>query len=132
LVYLHNFHKQLGHDRQEFTPKEVDYVRDLLARYGGDGVKSLMAFGLEKAREPKSKFDMQVFGGLSVYEGEWKAQYQKELKLKERQAAVAACSVCNEVGMLEYADGTVGQCPHELAKITTIHTRKPLRGFHQA
>src|SRR5215212_1813073 len=53
LVYLHEFHKQLGHDRQEFTPKEVAYARDLLARYGDQGVRDFMVFGLEKIREKK-------------------------------------------------------------------------------
>ena len=52
---------------------------------------------------------MQVFGGLSIYEGEWKAQHQKELKLKERQAVIASCPVCNEAGMLEFEDSTVGR-----------------------
>jgi hypothetical protein len=91
-----------------------------------------MAFGLTKAREPKSKFDMQVFGGLSVYEGEWKAQHQKELKLKERQALIASCPVCNEAGMLEFEDGTVGRCPHDPVMVAHIHREKPIRGFHQA
>jgi hypothetical protein len=132
LVYLHEFHKQLGHDRQEFTPKEVEFVRDLLGRYGDDGVRDLMAFGLAKAREPKSEFDMQVFGALSVYEGEWKGQREKQAKVRERQAAIASCAVCNKVGMLEYEDGSVGRCPHELSAIAHIHSQKPIRGFPEA
>jgi hypothetical protein len=132
LVYLHDFHKQMGHDRQEFTPREVDYVRDLLQRYGDAGVRDLMAFGLAKARDPKSELDMQVFGALSVYEGEWKGQREKQAQMRERQAAIASCAICNEVGMLEYEDGSVGRCPHEFAKLAHIHSQKPIRGFHQA
>ncbi len=132
LLYLNAFHKQLGHERQEFSPSEVAYVRDLLARYGDEGVRGLMAYGLSKARDPKSKFDMNGFGALSVYEGEWKAQREKQAKAREIQAALALCEVCNEVGMLEFTDGTVGRCPHELSKLTLIHRQKPIRGFHQA
>jgi hypothetical protein len=72
LVYLHEFHKQLGHDRQEFAPKEVTYVRELLERYGDEGVRSLMTYGLSEGREA-SFHNMQWFGVLSIYEGEWKA-----------------------------------------------------------
>jgi hypothetical protein len=132
LVYLNDFHKQLGHERQEFLPSEVAYVRGLLDRYGHEGVKSLMAYGLTKAREPKSKFNMQGFGALSVYEGEWKAQHAKLARVQQNQALIASCPVCNEAGMLEFEDGTVGRCPHELAKLAHIHRQKPIRGFHQA
>jgi hypothetical protein len=133
LVYLNEFHKQMGHERQEFTPSEVFYVRDLLKRYGDAGIRSLMAFGLAKARDPKSSFDMQVFGALSVYEGEWKAQRGKQAKAQERQSAIAICSVCNEAGMLEYADGSsVMQCPHEITTIAHIHRQRPIRGFKDA
>jgi hypothetical protein len=121
LVYLHDFHKQLGHDRKEFIPKEVAYVRDLLARYGDEGVRGLMAYGMTRAGEPKSKFDMNGFGALSVYEGEWKAQREKQAKAREIQAALALCEVCNEVGMLEFTDGC--QAPCQTQPVTTRGTQ---------
>lgn len=130
LVYLHDFHKQLGRDQEEFKPKEVAFARDLLDRYGDKGVRSLMAYGLAEARS--TNFDMQWFGALSVYEGRWQAQERKQAKAGQSQAAIAACPVCNEDGMLEYEDGSVGRCPHELSRITLIQSHKPIRGFHQA
>ena len=91
-----------------------------------------MAYGLTRAGEPKSKFDMHGFGALSVYEGEWKAQREKQAKAEACQAAMANCPVCNEAGMLEFEDGTVGRCPHQITTIAQIHRQKPIRGFHQA
>src|SRR5215213_6096261 len=45
LVYLTEFHKQLGHPQEEFASKEVTYVRDLLGRYSDQAVRDLLAFG---------------------------------------------------------------------------------------
>src|SRR4051812_5576397 len=129
LVYLHDFHKALGHEQDAFAPKEVAYARDLLARYGEAGVHDFMQFGLGEAR--KTNFDMQWFGALSLYESKWQATYQKKAKAQERQAAIASCPACNEVGMLEFEDGMVGQCPHQLQRIALIHRHKPIRGYLQ-
>jgi hypothetical protein len=130
LIYLHEFHKQLGHEQEEFTPKEVAYVRELLARYSDQGVRSLMAFGLAEAQA--TRFPMQWFGALSVYEAKWQAKEGKKAAAAQIQAAISACPVCNEVGIFEFEDGSVGRCPHELPKIAHIHRQKPIRGFHEA
>jgi hypothetical protein len=130
LIYLHDFHKQLGHEQEEFSPKEVAYVRDLLARYGDQGVRSLMAYGLAEART--TRFPMQWFGALSVYEAKWQATERKKALAQQSQAVVASCPVCNEAGMFEFEDGSVGRCPHELPKLAHIHHQKPIRGFHEA
>jgi hypothetical protein len=130
LMFLRDFHKQLGREQEEFAPKEVSYVRSLLSRYGQDGLREFMSFGLAEAN--KTKFDMQWFGALSLYEGKWQATHQKKRKIQERQAATAACCACNDVGMLEFEDGTVGHCPHEVQKLSRIHTQKPIRGFSPA
>jgi hypothetical protein len=131
LVYLHEFHKQLGHERQEFGPKEVTYVRELLERYGDDGVRSLMAYGLAEGRKT-SFHNMQWFGVLSIYEGEWKVQRKKQEKAQQAQAVIASCPVCDEAGMLEFEDGAVTPCPHDLQKIAHVHRKRPIRGFHEA
>jgi hypothetical protein len=131
LVYLNDFHKQLGHDLQEFSPKEVDCMREMLTRYGDEGVRRFIAFGLKKVRE--TQFDIQWFGGLvTLYQGAWEAQERKRAKAEQSQAAIASCPACNEAGMLEFEEDSVGQCPHDLAKIALIHEQKPIRGFHQA
>jgi hypothetical protein len=75
---------------------------------------------------------MQWFGALSVYEAKWLSSERKKASVEAAQATIAACPICNEVGMLEFEDGSVGRCPHELAKLGHIHRQKPIRGFHQA
>jgi hypothetical protein len=130
LAYLIDFHKRLGHTQDEYAPKEVAYVRHLLSRFGEDGVRDFVDYGLSEAK--KTSYDMQWFGALSTYEPRWEAQQKKVAKAKERQAAVAACIVCNEAGMLEFDDGKVGQCPHDLKKIAHIHGVKLIRGFPRA
>jgi hypothetical protein len=130
LLYLADFHKQLGHEQTEFPAKEVAYARELLARYGDAGVRSFMAFGLAKARE--TQFNMQWFGALSLYEGKWQAIERKQAQIKQTQAAIAACPACNEAGMIEFEDGSVCHCPHEPAKLAHIHRQKPIRGLRRA
>jgi hypothetical protein len=130
LVLLTYFHKQLGHEQEEFTPKEVAYVRELLKRYTDEEVRDLMAFGLAEARA--TNFPMQWFGALALYESKWQTKRQKALGAQARQAVVAACSFCNEQGMLEFADGSVGVCPHEVMKLAHIHRHKPIRDFTEA
>ena len=76
LMILHDFHKALGHEQEEFAAKEVTYARELLARYGADGVRDFIEFSLSEAR--KTEFhNMRWFGVLSIYEGSWKARRQK-------------------------------------------------------
>jgi hypothetical protein len=131
LVYLHDFHKQLGHERKEFSPKEVVCMREMLVHYGDQGVRRFIDFGLKRARE--TSFDVQWFGGLrTLYEGEWQAIERKRAKAEQAQAAIAACSVCDETGIIEFEEGSVGHCPHDMAKLARIHRQKPIRGFHQA
>lgn len=130
LRYLIDFHRRLGHDQEEFSSKEVEYVRKLLSRYGDDGVRDFIAFGIEEA--PNTKYDMQTFGALSTFEGKWKALRAKRLKAQERRAAIAACGVCNEVGMLEFENGAVAECPHEPQQLAIIHGHKPIRRFRPA
>jgi hypothetical protein len=131
LVYLNEFHKQLGHEKQDFSPKEVTCMREMLACYGDDGVRRFIDFGVKKAKA--TSFDVQWFGGLrTLYEGEWQVTERKRAKAQESQAVIAFCAVCNEVGMLEFEDGSVGRCPHELTMISSIHRQKPVRGFHEA
>src|SRR5690242_18006187 len=103
----------------------VSCARELLERYGDAALRELIHFSLSEAR--KTNFDMQWFGALSLYEGKWQATHQKKVKAQERQAAIAACLSCNEVGMLEFVDGAVGQCPHDEQKIAIIHRQKPIR-----
>ncbi len=106
-------------------------MRELLTRYGEAGVRSLMDFGLGAARQSKFR-DMQSFGVLSIFEGEWKARREKQDKVRESQVAIASCAVCNEAGMLEFEDSTVTGCPHDLPAITHIQRKKPIRGFPAA
>ena len=75
---------------------------------------------------------MQWLGALNLYEGKWQAQRQQRAKVRERQAAIAACKACNEAGMLEFEDSTVGECPHDASKLAIIHRHKPIRGYRGA
>jgi len=127
LIVLAEFRRRLGHEQHEFPPKEVAYARELLLRYGESAVRDLMDFAIEQATQ--TKFPMQWFGALNLYESKWHAKWQQRAKVQERQAAVAACRACNEAGMLEFEDSTVTPCPHEPEKIAFIHRHKPIRGY---
>jgi hypothetical protein len=115
LIILAEFHRRLGHDQHEFPPKEVAFARELLLRYGEEAVRDLIDFAIAQAKQ--TKFPMQWLGALNLYEGKWQAQRQQRAKVRERQGAIAACTACNEVGMLEFEDSTVGECPHDASKL---------------
>ncbi len=129
-MYLADFHRRLGRGQEEFAPKEVACARQLLSRYTPAEVRDLIDYALRRARE--TNFDMQWFGALSLYEAQWQAERRVLGAAAERQSAVAACRFCNEHGYLEFADGSVGSCPHDLGKVARINAHKPVRGYHQA
>jgi hypothetical protein len=130
LAYLTDFHRQLGNEQEEFAPKEVAYVRELLKRYNDEELRDFMSFGIAQARA--THFPVQWFGALALYEGKWQAQRQKKLRSSARQSAVASCSFCNEQGVFEFDDGSVAVCPHSAVRLAHIHRQKPIRSFHEA
>ncbi len=130
LMLVANFHRQLGHNHDEFPVKEVAYARQLLSRYAPAEIEDLIAFAVAEAQ--KTNFHMQWFGAVSTYEVRWKAQRAQRHAARAAQAAIVACRFCNEHGFLEFADGSVGLCPHDAARVAVIHAQKPVRGFHQA
>lgn len=75
LRILADFHTRLHHERHAFAPQEMAYVQELLTRHTPDDVYDLMTFGLERAAQ--TRFVLERFGGLAVYEAEWRKEREE-------------------------------------------------------
>jgi hypothetical protein len=71
------FHQRIHGENSPSEPskRELEQATQLIKSYGEDVAKFIVNFALEEA--PKTKFDMQVFGAVMVYEKRGISRYHK-------------------------------------------------------
>src|SRR3954463_1542637 len=71
---------------------------------------------------------MRLFNGLKVYAEAWASNQARRAERARRQAAVKACPLCNEAGMLELkrqgtSEDLAHPCPHHAEHVAKIEER---------
>src|SRR3954451_24980711 len=120
------FHRALGRTHVRFDDHETEYAKQLLTKHSEADLRDLIAFALGEAE--KTKFEMRLFNGLKVYAEAWASNQARRAERARRQAAVKACPLCNEAGMLELKrQGTseylAHPCPHHAEHVAKIEER---------
>lgn len=120
------FHRALGRTHVRFDDHETEYAKQLLAKHSEADLRDLIAYALGEAE--KTKFEMRLFNGLKVYAEAWASNQARRAERARRQAAVKACPLCNEAGMLELKrQGTseylAHPCPHHVEHVVKIEER---------
>ncbi len=97
------FYKRLkGVDTLEtniFSAKDTDFLRDIEAQFGDEGVRDLIDYAVAEA--PKTKFAMQTVHAIKQYIPAWQAEKDKRATVRERQRLEAA-KRAEEHKQLEY------------------------------
>ncbi|MBI1766484.1 MAG: hypothetical protein HYR56_34185 [Acidobacteria bacterium] len=84
------FHQRLRDVQTDYEPnrRELEQALQLLCDYGEEAARFLVDFALEEA--PKTKFDMQVFGAVLVYEKRAMSRFRKRTDTAQAELFAAA------------------------------------------
>ena len=89
LELVEYFYKQVhGVDTLEtkiFSPKDTDFIAELVEKFGDDGVQDFIDYAVAEA--PKTKYDMKTVHALKTYLPAWQADKEKRAGAQARKQA---------------------------------------------
>jgi hypothetical protein len=101
----------------QVTSKATAQAISLITQHGFEEAKSIVDFAHREA--PKTNYDIQTFGGIIQYSSRALAEYEQrrteQRHAQYNQEAIAACGLCDQIGMRRLGENTVRGCSHDQA-----------------
>ena len=119
LEIVEYFYKQVHRvdalETKIFSPKDTDFIADLIEQFGDDGVLDLIDYAVAEA--PKTKFTMQTVQALKIYLSAWQADKEKRAGARERKQAEHQ-KLAEERALSEYESFTKMETHHYLDSLS--------------